>query len=711
MRSAAPLTVLLASVPASTGLPQAVAPWSGSLLRHADLWTDSMNEAIVTADTRGLRVEVAPGREWAIAAVPGVRIPDRVARIRVHVRDLGGGGAWLMRLYGDSRGTGVPTTLSVFERMSATGRAAMSLDPRLGRFAQQPSLQLQLGLEGPSGAYAVFEGVELVPGGPPPAPPVIPGQRRIEAVDLMPNLPRPFRMRDWRAVAQGYDRLVFDLNAQGRHLPLIWLDDSHINIEGPTFGILSYVGDKRQGGANHEGITGLGAVLSGTLVGIDKSRQEHDWVAMCEAYFNRRNGSNLVLNGMDQGTGGSFWYEIFPHLAFYALADRYPDHPRLTEIMGATADRWREACVAMRHGERVPDFDHTAFDFATMRPVDNGQWREPDAAAGIAWLEYMAWRRFGDPQHLQAADWGLQFLQERQANPYYESLLPWGVYTAARANAELGRHYDVGRLLGWCFGISDCRGGWGATLGNWGGYDCAGLLGSVDNRGGYAFAMNTFVQAGLLVPVARYDPRYARALGKWMLNLANAARQFYPTELPADHQSCPFWRDESRGVVAYEGLRHEWNGRRPYATGDPLVMNWGPETDLGLYGSSYVGFLGALVHRTNDQRILALDCLATEFFRDPAYPTYLIYNPYAEARRVALEVGEEPRDLYDAATHRFLKRGVAGKAHFTLAGDRAAVVVLAPAGGSLTVEGGRTLVSGVVVDYGIGRARRERGTS
>lgn len=67
------------------------------------------------------------------------------------------------------------------------------------------------------------------------------------------------------------------------------------------------------------------AVLGATLIGIDKSQAEHDYVRMCEAWFNSRNQLNLVLNLQWCETGGSFWYEIWPHIVFYALADRYPD--------------------------------------------------------------------------------------------------------------------------------------------------------------------------------------------------------------------------------------------------------------------------------------------------------------------------------------------------------------------------------------------------
>lgn len=696
---------MLAPVPCMADMDAATAPpgaWSNALLRSAGVWSDRMNGAIVAGSAAGLRVEVAPGREWAIAAVPGVALPTDIRRVEVRVGELGGGARWLVRLYGDIRGTGRQATQSICERQSGLGLGEFTLDPRLLRLRHRPSLQLQLGVEGGPGAWAVFESVRFLAEPFPPQPRRVPGQVGIECVDLMPDLPEPYAMRDWRAVAEGYDRLAFDFDADGQYLPLIWLDDSRMNGTD-AFGIYSYVGDKRQGGPNHEGITTMGAVLGATLVGIDKTRQEHDYVAMCEAYYNTRNGSHLVLNGTNHSTGGSFWYEIWPHVVFYGLADRYPGHGSLDAIMRKTAERWSDACDVLRGPGSTPDWDYTAFDFAEMRPVDNGLWREPDAAAGVAWLAYAGWKRFGESRFLNTADSCLRFLDRRSENPYYEVLLPWGACTAARMNAELGRAYDLAKLVNWCFGLSDCRGGWGVVIGNWGGYDCAGLVGSVDNGGGYAFAMNTFAQAGALVPIARYDARYACAIGKWMLNLANAARLFYPTELPQDHQSSAFWKGDPDGLIAYEGLRREWEGKSPYATGDPLALKWGPETDLGLYGSGYVGFLGAIVNRTTDERILALDCLATDFFRDPAYPTYLVYNPYGAPKEVFMSVGPGRHDLYDAVSRRFVARGVSGKGRLALGPRHAAVVVVTPHGGRVTREGPRTLVDGIVVDFGVGR--------
>ena len=96
---------------------------------------------------------------------------------------------------------------------------------------------------------------------------------------------------------------MFDFQARGRYLPLVWLDDSHVNLDRPVFGLPSYVGGARENGGQ-EGVTCLRVVLGATLVGIDKARQDHDYVAMCEAWFNTKNGLNLILNLQAPGDGG-----------------------------------------------------------------------------------------------------------------------------------------------------------------------------------------------------------------------------------------------------------------------------------------------------------------------------------------------------------------------------------------------------------------------
>ena len=676
------------------------------MLTESALWDQPPDQALITSTAAGLRVEVPTGRTWSAAAASNLILPVNTGRARVKVSDVAGG-AWFVRLYGPLRGNQPPATVELFGKCSITGEKWIDIDYRYMNALDNLPLQIQLGIEGPPGAYATFSALEFFPrqtGAERPIRKNIQqGQKDIECVEHMPNLPEPFEFRDWRALARAYDRFVFDHEAKGEYLPLIWLDDSRVNIDRTTFGLYSYVGDKRQGPdkGGQESVTCIAAVVGATLAGIDKTMLPHDYVLMCEAWQNTKNGSRLVLNTLDFLTGNTFWYEIWPQILFAILAEKYPGHGALGDISRIGAERWCDAVAALSGPDGIPDFNHTAFNFNTMAAVDNNKWREPDAAAGVAWLQYMAWAKFHDERFLKAAEACLRFLQEFDSNPYYEVLLPYGALIAARMNAEHSRDYDLDRFLNWCFGISTYRGGWGVIADTWGGYDCHGLVGSINDGGGYAFAMNTFAQAAALTPVVRYDTRYARAIGKWMLNLTNAARLFYPGALPEEHQTCAFWKGDPNHVIAYEGLRREWLGKSPCATGDPIAYKWGPETDLGLYGSSYVGFLGAIVSKTNDEKILQLDCLATDFYHDKAYPTCLYFNPYDHPAEVEINIGPELKDLYDAAAHAFIQEKARGTTRITIPPDSAVVIVLAPSGGTKSRDGNRLLVNNIVIDYAV----------
>ncbi|MGB7157965.1 MAG: hypothetical protein WBD40_07850 [Tepidisphaeraceae bacterium] len=522
----------------------------------------------------------------------------------------------------------------------------------------------------------------------------------VPRVNLMPDAPQPYRLKDWKAVAVAYDRFVFDPTIKGEHLPLLWWDDTKRNRPRRAFGLPSYVGGKNRDG-NQEAINCIAAVLGATLAGIDKRAGEHDWVLMCEQFFNSGNGQNLILNGPRGGSGDSFWYELWPHVLFYGLVDRYPDTPGFESIMRTTADRWHDACVALGFPDRANTFDFTAFDFRRMQPVFNGKWKEPDAAAAIAWIQFMAWRKFGEQKYLDAADWCMRSLQSRERNPHYEVLCPLGAYLAARMNAELGRAYDVGKMLDWCFEPNSVRKGWGVIAERWGDQDCHGLVGSTTDRGGYAFAMNTFAAAGVLAPVARYDERYARAMGKWILNASNAARLFYADELPPNQQSCPDWTGDPQHVIAYEGLRKAWEGRSPFAIGDPTTY-WKMPLDFGLYGSSHSGFFAALIAPTDVPMILRIDLLATDFFRDRAYPTFLYYNPHPTSRDVSIDLGEGMKDLFDSVEGRFVARECTGTTSIAIPANSVRVVVLAPAGGELKRDGSHVRLNGVVIDHTAG---------
>jgi len=537
------------------------------------------------------------------------------------------------------------------------------------------------------------------------------GQQSIDRVELMPAFPDTTELKDWKEVARDYTELVFDHQASGDLLPLVWRDQRGVNFGFEHWALAAYVGDhRREKDGTQEGINVIAAVRAATLAGLDmRNWNGVDLVTMQMEFYNRANEQQLVLNHPNTATGSSFWYEIFPSILFFTLVDQYPELAEakhgaheisMQDIVYTVAERWYEASYELGGRTGLPEYAWRGFDFQRMQAVA-GNWEEPDAAAGVAWLSYMAYTVFGDPRFLTTAEWGLDYLvdlKQFRYNPLYEILLPYGAYTAARVNAELGRDYPLETFVSWCFGPAHGRAGWGVLVDEWDGVRVDGLMGSLTDLGGYAFAMNTFALAEGLVPLVRYDPSFARAIGKWMLHAATNARLFYPAFHADDHQSSAFWTGDPQGVIPYEGLRKAWEGNSPYATGDALRLGWA-ETDFALYGGSHAGVFGGIVASTNVEFILQLDLLATDYFGAPAYPSYLYYNPHPEEKVVQIEVGATPVKLYDAVRSGFLTDAVTGNVQVAVPADTAIVAVHVPAEAAMVHEEGRLVVDGVVVDW------------
>jgi hypothetical protein len=550
-------------------------------------------------------------------------------------------------------------------------------------------------------------------------------QLSLAPINLLPNAPTTYHMRDWQATAMNFDALAFNTTATGQYLPIPIRDDTP---ESPfltvAYELPSYVGDNRFYGNGEpfaEGIPTLGAVLGSTLMGIDKSAGPLNWVSMTREYYINRNNEFIMMNRTDSASGHSAWYDIFPNILFYAIADRYPNETYLSSIQNQIDSRFFTAVNVMTAGGTAPNFNWSAYDFSDNVPRYNGVWREPNLGLGMAWMQHAAyWRnRESSPAaaalHLQAVDWALAYYETRTTNPHYEVLTGFGAYAAARMNAEHGRNFNVHKYLDWVFSRSSARPDMIMISGQqWGGEDVGGLMGGMRSccsnpTQGYAFAMNTYVDVMAVVPIARYEDRYSRSIGKWMLNAANASRLFYGDEHGPSNQSSEFWTGDPQHAIAYEGLRHHWlpdhllgpdESEEIYAAGDPLTYGWGPLTDFGLYGSAFVGALGSTVRTTNVDKILQLDLLATDFYRDVAHKTYLYYNPHPTPQSVAIDLGNGPHyDLYDAVSNRFLARNATGQTFFNVPIDNAVQLVLVPAGGTEMRVGRKLLVDNVVVDY------------
>jgi hypothetical protein len=518
-------------------------------------------------------------------------------------------------------------------------------------------------------------------------------QVHIPLVEKMPDMPTPYKMKDWKEIAQKQDVLLFDHNAKGTLLPLIWWDDTKVNFPMRSFGLPAYVGSIRNmsKGNHYESLPTIGAVLGASLVGINKSNYDgHDYVTMLRQLYNKPH--KLVLNSVKRVPGKTFWYELFPTMAFAMVVDQYPDKPEMAEIMQQTVETWNNAVKDMKTSAGYPDFNFTAFDFKTRKGFYNGRWREPDAAAGVAWLQYMGWLKWKKPEYLEAAKASMEFLQQRDAKEgvFYEIIMPYGAYLAVRMNAELGTQYDELKMLNWSFdGDNSDRDGWGVVAENWEGYDVHGLVGQKKWEQ-YAFAMNTFSHAAALVPIVKYNPAYSHSIGKWMLNLANASRLFYADEHPRNRQTSAVWDGDPDHVICYEGLRKDLdNGnffgtlkgvlaeKGPYAIGDQF-KHLKSLTDICPYGSAWVGMLAAIVEPTNVEGILQLDCNATDFFGKRDFPTWLVYNPHKEGQKVTIQVPESESDLYDLVTKKYIARKVSRQTTIDLHANDVVTLIAIP---------------------------------
>lgn len=541
-------------------------------------------------------------------------------------------------------------------------------------------------------------------------------QESIQRVDQMPNLPVPFKIIDFNQLAKDYDAKVYDYNQTGEYWPLVWKDNSSKNFDQETYGIYTAMGDVRQGTENYEGIfheslASIGSVLGASLVGINKSDQDgKNYVGMLKNYFNSETEWNIVMNNtcpevaqLGGGYARDWWYDVYPNVMFYAVADFYPEAQDYKTILRSVADQFYLADSTLNG-----NYGYSFFDYSTMQPTKNWICTQQDAAAGHAFVLYSAYQKFDDPKYLKGAKSAIEAILNQEENYFYEILMPFGAYIAARMNAEQGTKYDFNNLLDWTFdGTSVCREGWGVLVDNWNGYDVSGLVGSTVHNGGFGFLMNTYDAMWPLVPMVRYDQRYANTIGKWMLNAANASRLFYPYEIPDEHQTIPEAKEHTKGVIAYEGLikkshLEEYEGlEAPIAIGDgPHWVDGNPDvSQFSVYGSGHVGIAGSIISRTSVENILQLDLLATDFYKAAAFPSYLFYNPNPETKEVTISVGSVEVKVYDATKRAFISNSAIEDFTFSMEKENAAVLVFVPENAKIEIREGKLYADDVVIDY------------
>lgn len=550
-------------------------------------------------------------------------------------------------------------------------------------------------------AQAAAPGPEPAPDAPRPSAQIV-----TPLVATFPAVPEPALPggTDWRQRALDYDSFVYDWDATGEGYPTILADTTHLNTDSDTYKVPVYYADTRiETDGHQEALNQIASVVGATLVGVDKSTQDgRDYVSMLRTFFHPDLG--IAMNNPLDRTGGgadTYWYTTTANVLYSMLGDQYPDSPDMTSTLRSIADRYYDMVVAL--GGAEADFTGQGFSFETMTVNAGNRNEGGDAAAGSAAILLWAWEQFGDARYLDGARWSMDFLDRSPAGLYYEILPVLAPYVAARLNAEAGTSYDPSRYVRWLETGSSARPGWGTVTDTWNGYDVAGLMGSQTDGGGYAFAMNSFSIA-LMAPMAKYDARYASLVGAWLQNVDHAARFFYPDQMTADQQSHgDRFIDAPESVIPYEGLRAQEYGFAPRATGDPsrYGADWGLDpqtTDLGLYGGSWVGFLGGVVSQTGVEGVIRADLDATDFHSGTGYPTSLLYNSTDADASVSVAL-DAPALLFDAVSDTVIADQASGTTTIVVPARGSVVLVEAPVGGTLERTATATLVDGVPVAY------------
>lgn len=511
-------------------------------------------------------------------------------------------------------------------------------------------------------------------------------QQSIYRINIMPSLPAPYEMLDWRQKTLDYDAYVFDWNRNDEVGPLIWLDESRKNVRQNTFGLYTVVGDIRQGKdvnqTAHEAINTMAAVLSGGLVGIDKTSQDgYNYLKMLQNYCGIVSEWEIMLNNTSS-YAQDWWYNILPNILYYGVCDLFPNVEGAEDIMKSIADKFAAADEQMNG-----NYGYSWYNYRQLYGVQSHIPAQQDAAAGHAWVLLQAYRHFGDENYLKRALSATETLNNLRESRFYECILPYGILTAAYFNKTRGTSFDIAKMMGWVFDGSKGRSGWGVICGNWDGLDVYGLQGSITDGGGYAFQMNSYLMAWPLVPMVKYAPEWAAAIGKWMLNNANASRLFFPCNIDDAHQFAPELKNLTHNNIGYEGLRYsDRYGKykvHPIAEGDgPSWINGMPVSSMfSLYSTSSIGVFGSIISKTDVDCILRLDCNVTDFFAERPYPTYLYYNPYKEQKEVTYEVQASGSvDLFDLVTRSFVANEVSGSCRIPVFSSSARVIVEVPAG-------------------------------
>ena len=528
------------------------------------------------------------------------------------------------------------------------------------------------------------------------------GQKSLRGAEKMLGIIENYQTLDFRKMAEELDAELYSFSENSSYVPMDENTYAPIGYWDDTgasrsFGIPSYIGHYSGNVTNgtvtpgtQEGVTVISSVLGSSLAGKDKSDQNgYDFVDMLKCFYNKAEG--VVLNRKGASCGASFWYDLYPQIQYARIYDLYKDRgerSEMKEIVLSGARKWLSSLENFKDKNGIISFDFSGYSFQSGSPVSNGIFTEPPHAA-IAYVLYSGYKTTDDEFEKERFKEGMKFCMDAldvyPRDYSYEVIQDFSPYVAAIMNREFGTNYDVEKMLNNIFdGESDTRRDFGMITGDWNGYNVNGMIGQDD----YIFLMNVYNLASVLAPLVKYDARYATAIGRWFLNASDHVKLFYPNYIKAENQyHGGAFSEDKAGVIAYESVRKSYDGKSPYAIGDPTVYGWG-QTNYGLYGSVQVGVFASIIGRTNVEQVLKIDLNACDFYGDKTVAENLYYNPYNSEKAVKY-AGNGVYSLVDILTGEYLAKNVCGETEFTIDADTSRVIAEIHAGEKVVKANGK----------------------
>jgi len=430
---------------------------------------------------------------------------------------------------------------------------------------------------------------------------------------------------------------------------------------------------------NSNELTTYGVVTLGKIL---RNNDVNMLIPSLDDYFNTEN--RLFLN-VTNGEKIEYWYLLNVDALAAGIIRSKLLTPKYLRMQRNTADALIQIAKQINY-----NFNDQGFDFShNIAWTNKNIYRQHDVIGGYAYLMLISYELLGDSKYLKEAKKSIALYQNFDKNPWYE--IPSGsmaCLTAARLQAHYGqKNIKLDKILR--FALDSIAGP--LQTGNWGGKEINGLMrGWGGGERFEAYSMESLVAPMYILPILRYNTKYAVDLGKYFLNLSANMRYFYSKNLPKENQSKP----ELPGVMPYERLTKEEKGHSPYAGGD-----FGSQRSI--YGGAYVLWMGEIVKPTNDPYILQVNISTTDFLAKKTYPTYLYYNPYKTEKTVNIKLPPGTFDLYETTCNKTLEKGAEGLANIKLPAQNANIVVLIPNGTKSEIKNGTLLYGDIEVDYDV----------